>query len=106
MRFEFGDDGFQPLLEVAAVAGAGEECAHVEGEDGAFGEHFRHIALDDALGQAFGDGGFADAGVADIEGVVLGAAAEDLDRALDFRVAADETGRSCRLAAFLLRLTQ
>ena len=44
----------------------------------------------DALRQAFDDGGFADAGFADEHGVVLGAAAEDLDDALEFAIAADE----------------
>ena len=88
--FELGDDGLEALLEVAAVTGAGEEGAHVEREDGGFGEDFGHVAVDDALGQALGDGGFADAGVTDVERVVLGAAAEDLDGALDFGLAADE----------------
>ena len=31
---ELGDDRLQPLLEVAAVAGAGEQRAHVERVDG------------------------------------------------------------------------
>jgi hypothetical protein len=40
--------------------------------------------------EPLGDGGLADAGVADVDGVVLAAAAEDLDGARDFRFAADE----------------
>src|SRR5690606_31094754 len=35
-------------------------------------------------------GGLADAGIADIERVVLGAAAEDLDRPVDLGLAADQ----------------
>jgi hypothetical protein len=42
------------------------------------------------LGQAFGDGGLADAGIADEQRVVLAAAAQDLDRALDLGIAADQ----------------
>ena len=85
-----GDDRLQPFLEIAAIARAGQQRAHVEREDGAVQQHFRHFAIDDALGQALGDGGFADAGIAHIKRVVLGAAAEDLDRALDLVLAADQ----------------
>ena len=53
-------------------------------------QHLRHVALDDALGQALGDRRLADAGIADIERVVLGAAAQDLDGAVDLGVAADQ----------------
>ncbi len=90
LSFQFGDDGLQPLLEIAAVAGAGQQRAHVEGENRALGEHLRHVALHDAFRQALGNGGFANAGIAHVERVVLGAPAEDLDRALHLGVAADE----------------
>ena len=53
-------------------------------------KHLRHVALDDALGQALGDRRLADARIADIERVVLGAPAQDLDGALDLRFAADQ----------------
>ncbi len=87
---QFRDHGLEALLEVAAVAGAGEQGAHVEGEDGRLGQHLGDVALDDALGQALGDGGLADAGIAHVERVVLGPATQDLDGALDLRLAADE----------------
>ena len=87
---ELLDDLLQPLLEVAAIAGAGEQRAHVEREDRGVVQHFRHVALDDALGQALGDRRLADAGIADIERVVLGAAAEHLDGAVDLGLAADQ----------------
>ena len=50
----------------------------------------RHVAIDDAQRQAFGDGGLADAGFADQHGIVLGAPGQNLDRAADFLVAADD----------------
>ena len=50
----------------------------------------RHVAGDDALRQAFDDGGFADAGFADKHGVVLRAAAEHLDGAADLLGTADD----------------
>ena len=36
--------GLEPLLEVAAVARAGEQRAHVEREDGGVLQHLRHLA--------------------------------------------------------------
>ena len=49
-----------------------------------------HVAGDDALGQALGDGGLADAGLADQGRVVLRLRDEDLDDALDLLLAADD----------------
>ena len=49
----------------------------------------RHVAAHDALREALGDGGLADAGLADEAGVVLRPAAQDLDRPLDLVVAPD-----------------
>ena len=48
-----------------------------------------HFVVDDALRQAFDDGGLADAGFADQHGIVLGAALQDLDGAADLVVATD-----------------
>ena len=62
-------------------------------------EHLRHLAAHDLAREPFGDGRLADAGVADIERIVLGAAAQHLDRALDLLVAADQ-----RIDAAVLRL--
>ena len=87
---ELGEHGLEPLLEVAAVAGAGQERSHVEGEDDGVAQDLRHLALDDPERQALGDGGLADAGVAHEQGIVLGAAAQDLDRALDLELAPDQ----------------
>ena len=84
------DDTLQTLLEIAAIFRAGDQRAHVERIDGAVGEHLRHLALDDESRQAFGDRGLADAGFTDIQRIVLAAAAQDLDRALDLELAADE----------------
>src|SRR6202043_245465 len=53
-------------------------------------QNFRHFALNDAAGEALGDRGLADPGVADIERVVLRAPAQDLDRALDLGLAPDQ----------------
>ncbi len=80
----------QPLLEVAAVLGAGQQRAHVERVDARLVEDLRHVALDDAPRQAFGDRGLADAGLADQQRVVLAPAAQHLDHALDLGLAPDQ----------------
>ncbi len=49
----------------------------------------RHVALDDAQGEAFDDRRLADARLADQHRIVLRAPREDLDHAADFLVAAD-----------------
>ena len=85
----FLQHGLQPLLELAAVFGAGDQRAHVEREQLLVLQAFRHVAVDDALRQALDDGGLADAGLADQHRIVLGAAREHLDGAADFLVAAD-----------------
>ena len=88
-RLHFGEHGFQALLELAAIFRAGDERAQVEGEDLLLFQAFRYVALHDAIGEAFDDGGLADAGLADQHGVVLGAAGQHLDRAADLLVAPD-----------------
>jgi hypothetical protein len=83
------EHGLQALLELAAIFRAGDQRAHVERHQLLVLQAFRHVAIDDAQGEAFGDGGLADAGFADQDGIVLGAARQDLDRAADLVVAAD-----------------
>ena len=69
------EDGLEALLELAAVLGPGDQRAQVQGDDLLVLEGLRHVAADDALGQALDDGGLADARLADEDGVVLRAAA-------------------------------
>ena len=87
---DFFDDGFEAIFEFAAELGAGDHGAEVDGDQLLTLELVGHVAADDALGEAFDDGGFADAGLADQHGVVLGAAAEHLHDAADFFFAADD----------------
>ena len=82
--------GLQPLLEFAAKFGAGDQRAHVERHQPLVAQAFRHVAIDDAQRQAFGDRGLADARLADQHRIVLGAARQHLDGAADFLVAADD----------------
>ena len=83
-------DGLQALFELAAILGAGDDQRKIERQDALVGEERRHVAVGDALRQAFDDGGLADARLADQHRIVLGAAAEDLDDALQFVIAPDQ----------------
>ena len=83
-------DGLQPLLEVAAIAGAGQQRAHVERVDRRAAEDFGDFPLDDLAGKALGDGGLADARVAHVDRVVLRTAAEHLNGAAQLGIAADQ----------------
>ena len=88
----FGDflqHGLQAIFKFAAVLGAGDQGRQVQRHDALGLQHLGHVARDDALRQAFDDGGLADAGFADQHRIVLGAPREDLHDAADFDVAAD-----------------
>ena len=84
------DDLLEPLLELAAVLGAGHERADVEGEDALVQQDVRHVAGHDPMREALRDGRLADARLADERRVVLRLAAEDLDDPLDLLLAADD----------------
>ena len=62
----------------------------VEGEHALAAQRLGHLAVDDLLGQPLGDRRLAHAGLADQDGVVLGAPAQDLDDPLDLLVPADD----------------
>ena len=84
------EDGLEALLELAAELGPGDERAEVERDDALVLEALGDVAADDALGEALGDGGLADARLADEHRVVLRPARQDLDDAPDLLVAADD----------------
>ena len=84
------DHLLEPLFEIAAIARAGQQRAHVEREHGRALEHVRHFAMNDAARQTFRDRGLADAGFADEQRIVLLPPAQHLDRAVDLGIAADQ----------------
>ena len=73
-RRDLLQDGFQAFFELAAIFCPGKQRAEIERQQAPALERFGHIALDDALRQAFDDRCLADAGLADQYGIVLGAA--------------------------------
>ena len=99
--FKLVDDRLQPLFEIAAIAGAREQRAHVERIDDGFQQDVGHIAFDDLAGEAFGNRGFADAGFAHIKRIVLGPAAQNLDGAVHFRATADQWINLADLGLFI-----
>ena len=96
-RRDLGEDGLQALLELAAVLGSGDQRSHVERPHTLALEAGRDVTGDDALGEAFGNRGLADAGLADQDRVVLRPAREHLDRAANLLVATDNGVELARL---------
>ena len=84
------DDRLEALLELAAVLGAGQQLANVEGHEIAVAKRLGHVAVHDPLGQALDDGGLAHAGLTDEDGVVLGATREHLHHTADFLIPAND----------------
>ncbi len=80
----------QALLELTAVLRPGDERREVEAVDLLALQDVGHLVRRDALGEAFDDGGLADAGLADQHRVVLRAAREDLHDPLDLGLTADD----------------
>jgi hypothetical protein len=101
--FELLDHLLEPLLEVAAVARAGQQRAHVEREYGGVLEHVGNFAVHDPPRQAFRDRSLSHAGIADEQRVVLLPPAEDLDGAVDLGIAADQR-IDLSLAGFLVEI--
>ncbi len=89
-RGDFLEHGLQPLLELAAVFRTRNQRAEIEREQLLVLEGLGHVAVDDAQREALGDGGLADAGLTDQDGIVLGPARQHLDGAADLLVAADD----------------
>ena len=83
-------DRLETLLEIAAVARARQERAHVDGENRGPAQGHRRLARFDPRGHAFDDGGLAHARVADEQGIVLPPPGQHVQRTFDLLVAADE----------------
>ena len=84
------DQALHAAFKLAAELRPGDERRQVEEVDFLVAQLEGHLARDDALGQPLGDGRLADARLADEAGIVLLAAVEDLNDALDLLGAADD----------------
>ena len=81
--------GFQPFLKLAPVLGARDQRAHVQRENGLVLQLLGDILLHDSLGKPLGNGGFANAGFADENGVVLRLPGQDTNNIPDFLIPSD-----------------
>ena len=99
----------EPFFELTAVLRPGDQGTHVEGNELSVLQGLGHITIDDPLCQALDDCCFADPGFTDQYGVVLGAAAENLNGAADLFIPSDHrvqltiAGRCCEIAAVFLQ---
>ena len=84
------EDPLQALLELAAVLGAGDHQRQVERDDPLLRQRHRDAAGDDALRQPLDDRGLPHSRLAEQDGVVLGAAREDLDDAVELLLPPDQ----------------
>ncbi len=84
------EDGFEPLLEFAAVLRTREQCAHVERHDALVLEALGYIPRDDAVGEPLDDGGLAHTRIADQHRVVLAPTGQHLHHAADLGVPAND----------------
>ena len=87
---QFLHDGLEALFKLSAVFCAGDDEGKIERKNALVGEERRDVAIGDALRETFDDGGLADSGLANEHGIILRAAAENLNDALEFAFAADE----------------
>ncbi len=84
------DNPLDPLLEVAAVAGAGHHAGQLQLHDPLAPQRLRHVLVQDALREALDDRGLAHPSLADQDRVVLAPAGQHLDGLLDLIVAPDD----------------
>ena len=84
------EHALEAFLKLAAVLGTRDQRAHIQAEDAAVFQVLGHVAAHDPLGQAFCDGGLADAGLTDQHRVVLAFPGQDADDVADLHITADD----------------
>ena len=87
---QFVNDPLEPFFELSAVHGAGDQRTHIQLQHTLVQQLGRDVAVYDSLCQTFHDRCFPNARFADQRRVVLGAAGEDLDHALDLIFSSDD----------------
>ena len=80
----------QTLLKLAFHAGAGLQQTHVQGADGYVFKGRRHIARQDAMNEAFDNGGLAHPGFPGEDRIVLAPAHEDIHALANFLISPDD----------------
>lgn len=87
-RFQFIEQRLEALLEITTVFGPGQQGAEVKGVNDTIGQQVRHLVVDNALGQAFGNRGFTHARLAHQQRIVFATTRQDLRDTLDFHLTA------------------
>ena len=88
--FDFFQDRFETVFKFAAIFRPGQHRSEIERHHALVLQNFRHVAGNDALGEAFYDSRLADSGFADEYGIIFRAAGEHLHHAANFFVASDD----------------
>ena len=84
------DDPLKTLLEISAILGSCDQRTHVERVNRCIQQHLRYAFLGYHPGQSLSQCGFADARVADIQGIVLAPPTKNLHGSFDLDLAADQ----------------
>ena len=84
------EDCFQALLKFAPILCTGNQCAHIQGENGLVLQILGYVAADNPLGKSLGNGGFTNAGLTDQNRVVFGLSGQNADNIPDFLISADD----------------
>jgi hypothetical protein len=98
--FQFIEQRLEALLEITAILGAREQSAKIKGIHNAASQKVRHLVVDNALGQTFGNRGFTHAGLAYQQRIVLATTRQNLRDTLDFHFSTDQrvdTALACEL---------
>ena len=82
--------GLDPFFKLTAVLRARHHQGKVESDDALVAQDLGHVAATNLLGETFHDRGLADSCLTHQHRVILGAAAENLDHALNFSLATDD----------------
>ena len=90
LLLQLGEHRFQSLLEIPAILGPRDKRSEVKCIDQGIGKHLGYITIDNLLGHALRDCGFADTGFTDEQRIVLAPAAKNLDGTLHLEVPPDE----------------
>ena len=86
---DFFQNGFQTLLELAAVFCSGYQGSHIEGKNRFVFQALRHIAVGDSLCQTLYDCGFTNTRLTDQNRVVFCLTGQDTDNVPNFGITAD-----------------
>ena len=86
---DLAQDRLETLLEVAPVLGPGHHRGEVQGNQATPLQRVWNVALHQAHGEPLDDGGLADPGFTDQDGVVLGSTRQHLNDATDLLVTSD-----------------